>query len=250
VATFTSSLPGDGLKHQLGVQWRHSGRILEGETSLVTPLTPQPTPGPVRSPRKQTIDRRWLFGGAGLIVILLIAAVAAQARRRRTARAAVSPVPFVSAPMPSPPWEDRHVPTTPMADALPGPRPDRVGPSALPPSRRHTVIRHEASQPALGQPAVFLAGEDGKAAGSRFAVEKDPFWIGADPGNDLSFEGDEFLSSHHACIRFSEGTLLVYDNHSTNGTFVNGERLTDLPRPLGLGDRLRVGHSTFVVLAP
>jgi pSer/pThr/pTyr-binding forkhead associated (FHA) protein len=117
-------------------------------------------------------------------------------------------------------------------------------------SRGKTQFRHEFSAPAVGHPAAVLVGEDGALSGQRFSIEQDPFWMGAAEDNQLPVERDEFLSSHHACIRFQDGTLLLYDNRSTNGTFVNGERLTERPHPVGPGDRIRIGRSNFVLMIP
>jgi len=93
-------------------------------------------------------------------------------------------------------------------------------------------------------------GESGSLTGVRFAIDRDPFWIGAEEGNDLTIQEDAYLSSRHAWLRFHEGTLLVQDRGSTNGTFVNGERLGEGPSPIAPGDHIRVGRTSFLVLAP
>ncbi len=47
-------------------------------------------------------------------------------------------------------------------------------------------------------------------------------------------------SRHHAVVRADEEHVVVEDLGSTNGTFLNGERLTD-QRVLEAGDRIRIG---------
>jgi pSer/pThr/pTyr-binding forkhead associated (FHA) protein len=94
-----------------------------------------------------------------------------------------------------------------------------------------------------------LVAQDGPAAGSRFAVESSPYWIGAAESADLHLAADDYLSAHHASVQYHEGSLLLYDNHSTNGTFVNDARLGEAPRTLAPGDRIRFGRSTFTVVA-
>jgi pSer/pThr/pTyr-binding forkhead associated (FHA) protein len=120
----------------------------------------------------------------------------------------------------------------------------------VPPARRVTQFRHDFAPPQPGAPAAILLVESGSLAGTRFPLGHEPFRIGAEEGNDLTIAEDAYLSSRHARLYFQEGSLFIHDQESTNGTFVNGERLGDTPRPLGPGDRIRVGHTELVVLAP
>jgi putative peptide zinc metalloprotease protein len=56
---------------------------------------------------------------------------------------------------------------------------------------------------------------------------------------------DELASRHHAVIsRDAEGHYLAEDLHSTNGTSLNGERLTS-PVSIKSGDELRIGRTTI-----
>jgi pSer/pThr/pTyr-binding forkhead associated (FHA) protein len=58
---------------------------------------------------------------------------------------------------------------------------------------------------------------------------------------------DSFASEFHARIGpTGAGTLRVLDLGSTNGTFVNGERITS-PTPLGIGDQIRIGQTIMEV---
>ncbi len=58
------------------------------------------------------------------------------------------------------------------------------------------------------------------------------------------------VSARHARLWWEGGALWLEDLGSTNGTFVNGERVT-APRPLQAGDRIRLGkHVTLHVRAP
>ena len=62
--------------------------------------------------------------------------------------------------------------------------------------------------------------------------------------------GDIEISRLHARVwSDAGGDLMVEDAGSTNGTFVNGVRITT-PRPLSPGDSLRMGQTTLEVEAP
>ena len=56
---------------------------------------------------------------------------------------------------------------------------------------------------------------------------------------------DPGCSSHHAAIRSEGGRWVLEDSGSTNGTWVNGERLAG-PHPLKEGDRIQMGAQALV----
>jgi len=66
--------------------------------------------------------------------------------------------------------------------------------------------------------------------------------IGRGPTNDLPLENDEYASTRHARIEPRRDGIWVEDIGSTNGTFVNGIRLTR-ERKLAAGDVVRVGET-------
>ena len=73
--------------------------------------------------------------------------------------------------------------------------------------------------------------------------------IGRLPDNGVSLAWDDEVSRHHAHItRTGDGWALV-DDASRNGSYVNGERITE-PRALRDGDVLRFGDSVVVFRAP
>lgn len=64
------------------------------------------------------------------------------------------------------------------------------------------------------------------------------------PDVDLTPHGalEKGVSRHHAALEFGEGTLTLVDLGSSNGTFLNGQRLVqDQPRILRDGDEIRLG---------
>jgi hypothetical protein len=62
---------------------------------------------------------------------------------------------------------------------------------------------------------------------------------------DLVVEDPE-VSRRHAVLRRSGGSVVVEDLDSTNGTFVNGERIRT-PVRVGPGDQVRVGRTTLEI---
>jgi len=62
---------------------------------------------------------------------------------------------------------------------------------------------------------------------------------------DLVVEDPE-VSRRHAVLRSSGGSVIVEDLDSTNGTFVNGERIRS-PVTVGPGDQVRVGRTTLEI---
>ena len=65
--------------------------------------------------------------------------------------------------------------------------------------------------------------------------------IGRDAGTGIRLDGDEFTSSQHARIEPRTDGVWVEDLGSTNGTFLNGERVT--AERLQPGDVVRVGQT-------
>jgi pSer/pThr/pTyr-binding forkhead associated (FHA) protein len=82
--------------------------------------------------------------------------------------------------------------------------------------------------------------------GEEVPVDSLPVAIGRGGQNEVPLEGDEFASAQHARFESRRDGLWVEDVGSTNGTFVNGARVTT-PRRLSKGDVVRVGQTDFRV---
>ena len=82
--------------------------------------------------------------------------------------------------------------------------------------------------------------------GEEVPVDSLPVAIGRGGQNEVPLEGDEFASAQHARFEAKRDGLWVEDVGSTNGTFVNGARVTT-PRRLSKGDVVRVGQTDFRV---
>jgi hypothetical protein len=94
--------------------------------------------------------------------------------------------------------------------------------------------------------APHLMFVTGPRAGERIPL-KHGFLIGKAPTCDLVIE-DGYTSTHHAQIGIDAyGNCRLYDAGSTNGTFVNGVRVTELPLEHGIG--IRIGSTELRFLA-
>ncbi len=70
--------------------------------------------------------------------------------------------------------------------------------------------------------------------------------VGRSPGCAVSLEDDTFTSSVHARVYLRNGELWLEDLGSTNGTFLNDERV-DSPERLQRGDRVKIGSTILEV---
>src|SRR5262245_35612837 len=74
--------------------------------------------------------------------------------------------------------------------------------------------------------------------GAIYAIDSTALTVGRGRDNDLSVPGDEFASARHARFEPRRDGVYVEDAGSTNGTFVNGIRLSG-DRRLVPGDVVR-----------
>ena len=92
------------------------------------------------------------------------------------------------------------------------------------------------------RPARFVVVEGpGFKAGSVLEVRERTV-AGRGPESNLQLDGDDFASARHALIEPRVDGVWVEDLGSTNGTFVNGARVTS-ERLLQAGDLLRLGQT-------
>ncbi len=68
--------------------------------------------------------------------------------------------------------------------------------------------------------------------------------IGRLEDNDIVIDDDSFISSHHARIEIRPEGAWVVDLGSTNGCFVNGQRVAN-ERSVRKGDRIQVGSTVL-----
>jgi pSer/pThr/pTyr-binding forkhead associated (FHA) protein len=91
--------------------------------------------------------------------------------------------------------------------------------------------------------SVFVIVEPRQHRGASFTLSNS-LTLGRVADNDIALDDDTFMSSHHARIEIRPEGVWVVDLDSTNGTFVNGQRVTG-DRSLRKGDRLQVGSTVL-----
>ena len=81
----------------------------------------------------------------------------------------------------------------------------------------------------------------GPVPGTVFDLTKEVTMLGRDVTNDVPL-GDAEISRQHSRLTRTPGGMVLEDLGSTNGTFVNGDRLSS-PRVLRSGDLLGLGEN-------
>jgi hypothetical protein len=100
--------------------------------------------------------------------------------------------------------------------------------------------------PTLRSPRATLAIRD--ASGREWTIVADgaPLMIGRSEGNTVAL-ADERVSRQHARLHARGGVLVLVDLESTNGTQVNGSRITEVA--VGAGDVVEIGGATITIVA-
>jgi len=92
----------------------------------------------------------------------------------------------------------------------------------------------------LGPPRLVVERSPVLQAGSELELDSVSFTVGRSFENDVAIDGDEFASARHLRVEPRRDGVWVHDLGSTNGTYVNGERIEE-PRRLERGDVVAVG---------
>ncbi len=88
-----------------------------------------------------------------------------------------------------------------------------------------------------------LVLRSGMQAGTEYPLDRPVVRIGRGSGCDIYLQ-DSQASRQHAEVYEQGGQIYIRDLGSTNGTFVNNQRIT-APQPLQPGDQIRIGDSVL-----
>lgn len=81
-------------------------------------------------------------------------------------------------------------------------------------------------------------------SGKRFSISSATV-VGRSDDADIVVD-DPYASEFHLRLSVSNGEMIVHDLGSTNGTYVNGRRVT-APTGVGRGDSVQIGKTIFEV---
>ena len=93
----------------------------------------------------------------------------------------------------------------------------------------------------VGKETAMLILREGQGMGGRWVIDSDSLIIGREEDCDIVLPSRQ-ISRNHARIRRSGGQHILEDLGSKNGTFVNGQELTE-PYTLQDGDEIQVALS-------
>ena len=142
-----------------------------------------------------------------------------------------------------------------IASAVAPAAPPAVAPAAVPPA---AVAAASGSLlfPAPGEPltqpvsatpssieATRLVITSGPKEGLELSLPNEPLTIGRSSESGLVIR-DDYTSTHHARLMRWDESWVVQDLDSTNGTFLDGTRVT-LPTPVPLNTPVRIGTTSF-----
>jgi pSer/pThr/pTyr-binding forkhead associated (FHA) protein len=119
------------------------------------------------------------------------------------------------------------------------------------PGGGQTVLRTKAGSNAVGRKLVgLLITYDQNPNGDVHKIYEGRNLIGRRATCDIPIPGDENMSSEHLLIlyRDAEGIFWAADQNSSNGTYINGEFVSERKR-LGTNDIIVTGATRFVFLA-
>jgi len=119
------------------------------------------------------------------------------------------------------------------------------------------VLWRESETPPVMNPTTFLGGSQGEEdhklidgeTQDEIPLTGDVFYVGKIEGKaDLCLK-DDTVSRMHACLKMKNGQWFVSDLNSTNGTFLNGERIKEKESILlSQGDELCFAKRSFLFL--
>jgi S1-C subfamily serine protease len=204
----------------------------------------------------------WVVGGIlgllfliVLIVIIIIAAIVIVRRRGKKKAGPSTPESDRGHRAPAP---AHHSPAPAPSYANPSPAPQRVAPSPPP----HAPVPHvpagdQGMTVDLSRTVAITADGDafkpnygsikfvsGPLSGQQFQIKADGDFIGRDGGSSQIVIGDPRISKRHLWIGVKGGRVVITDQNSRNGTFINdprSQRVTETP--LNAGDVVILGES-------
>ena len=115
-----------------------------------------------------------------------------------------------------------------------------ASPARIPPTAP-TAPAAAAGSP--GEPARRLVITSGAKEGLELALDDDQLTIGRSGDSGLVIR-DDYTSTHHARLMLWDGTWMIQDLDSTNGTLLKGKKV-GAPTVVPLNTAISIGTTTF-----
>jgi len=150
--------------------------------------------------------------------------------------------PPTPAPAPAPAAARAHSPSPPAPSPVSSPAPHIMAGDGMTVdlSRTMALTADDNVFPNYGS-IQFVSGP---LSGQRFEIKADGDYIGRDGGSSQIVVADPRISKRHVWIGVKNGRVVIEDQNSRNGTFVNDPRSARVTeRPLNPGDTVILGES-------
>ncbi len=72
--------------------------------------------------------------------------------------------------------------------------------------------------------------------------------MGSSHENSLVFRNSNFISRNHCKLSYGSNNEVILEDYSTNGTYVNGEKVNKTRKVLRVGDRVNLANTDNVIL--
>jgi len=183
-----------------------------------------------------------------LLIILIVGIVIAKKRRKKAAGPSSEGGKPHPKPAPAPP-----VPSPSPAASYANPKPAPPPPMPVP----HVVAGDQGMTVDLSRTIAITADGDsfkpnygsikfvsGPLSGQQFEIKADGDFIGRDGGSSQIVIGDPRISKRHVWIGVRNGRVIIEDQNSRNGTFINDPRSARITeQSLNSGDVVILGES-------
>ena len=117
-------------------------------------------------------------------------------------------------------------------------------PATPPPTPARTERAPKAAKGKRGVPSTLVVTQ-GALSGTTVRLGDSPVTLGRSQDSTIVLD-DDYVSTRHAQIVRTDTGYVVEDLGSTNGTYVNNERVST-PTPFSTTDTLRIGRTLMVV---
>ena len=185
-----------------------------------------------------------------LLIIIIIAVVIARKRKGKKAAGPAAPPAGKAHPAPAPaPAPAAQAPAPAPNYARPAPPPPAPAPHVMAGDQGMTVdlsrtIAITADGDAFKQSYGSIRFVSGPLSGQQFDIRPDGDFIGRDGGTSQIVIGDPRISKRHVWIGVRNGRVVIEDQNSRNGTFVNDTKSARVTESaLSSGDVVILGES-------